>query len=333
MRPSWQTRGSKLAKDWPKAYSDLLGPAHHIQGGRSVASWLPTGLPGLELAMGTEGLPSGRLVLVLGYEGVGKSTLCLHMAAQCCAQGGNVVWADNEQSWYESRAEACGVISGEVSVGRPLTVDATAEWFCKCAEATVKKRKWPCLFVWDNTSAKGSEARLKARKDGKSTMQPGDTAKALWRGMRDLMGLVWEKQIYFLAIGQLTDRIGMGRGRAGETYLGEKALGTSSSMTLRMYHSKRPESMGKGHGQRARVSVTKNRFAPPNSTAYLDVLYGPNEEGRCLEDDGPLFDLAVAAKIVTGGKGGVYEFDGSKFKRSQWPEFRDSVIQKMKEGE
>ena len=147
------------------------------------------------------------------------------------------------------------------------------------------------------------------------------------------MGIVWERQIVMVAIGQLTQNIDMGgHGRSGETYLGEKPLGTSSSLTLRMYPAKRPPYLDKARGQRSKVIVTKNRFAPPQKQAQVDVLY-ESVNGVCVDANWPLLELATEEGVVTGGRGGVYKIGETKFKKASWHDYVPEALERLKADE
>ena len=63
---------------------------------RKIRGVLPTQAPGLNAAIGRGGIPLGRLSILAGPEGTGKTTLALHLAAECQAQGGVVIYVDTE---------------------------------------------------------------------------------------------------------------------------------------------------------------------------------------------------------------------------------------------
>ena len=53
-----------------------------------------TGSLGLDLALGIGGVPKGRIVEIYGPESSGKTTLTLHLIAQCQKAGGVCAFVD-----------------------------------------------------------------------------------------------------------------------------------------------------------------------------------------------------------------------------------------------
>ncbi len=49
---------------------------------------IPTGAFNLDIALGIGGVPKGRIIEIYGAEASGKTTLSLHIAAECQKQGG-----------------------------------------------------------------------------------------------------------------------------------------------------------------------------------------------------------------------------------------------------
>jgi len=78
-----------------------------------------TGCPSLDLALGTGGLPRGRLVEVFGPESSGKTTLALHAIAQVQAEGGLAAFIDAEHAFDVGYARRLGVQVERLLVSQP----------------------------------------------------------------------------------------------------------------------------------------------------------------------------------------------------------------------
>ena len=52
---------------------------------------ISTGSLGLDLALGVDGLPYGRITEIYGPEASGKTTLCLHVMAEAQKKGGRLL--------------------------------------------------------------------------------------------------------------------------------------------------------------------------------------------------------------------------------------------------
>ena len=70
---------------------------------------IPTGSINLDEALGIGGVPKGRIIEVYGAESSGKTTLSLHIIAECQKQGGIVAFIDAEHALDPVYAKALGV--------------------------------------------------------------------------------------------------------------------------------------------------------------------------------------------------------------------------------
>jgi recombination protein RecA len=81
---------------------------------------IPTGFPALDRALGTGGLPRGRLIELGGPATSGKTTLALKLLAQAQAGGGQVAYVDQARAFDPDYAQRCGLNLGHLLVGWPL---------------------------------------------------------------------------------------------------------------------------------------------------------------------------------------------------------------------
>ncbi|KDO48186.1 hypothetical protein CISIN_1g014268mg [Citrus sinensis] len=78
-----------------------------------------TGSFALDIALGTGGLPKGRVVEIYGPEASGKTTLALHVIAEAQRQGGYCVFIDAEHALDPSLAETIGVKTENLLLAQP----------------------------------------------------------------------------------------------------------------------------------------------------------------------------------------------------------------------
>ena len=76
---------------------------------RAEVSVISTGSLGVDLALGTGGLPRGRIVEVYGPESSGKTTLALHVMAEAQRAGGACAFIDAEHALDVGYARKLGV--------------------------------------------------------------------------------------------------------------------------------------------------------------------------------------------------------------------------------
>ena len=70
---------------------------------------VPSGSLALDIALGTGGLPRGRIIEVYGPESSGKTTVALHAIAEVQKAGGQVAFIDAEHALDPSYASKLGV--------------------------------------------------------------------------------------------------------------------------------------------------------------------------------------------------------------------------------
>ena len=66
---------------------------------------IPSGSLGLDLALGVNGYPKGRVIEIYGPESSGKTTLTLHAIAEAQKAGGIAAFIDAEHAFDRNYAE------------------------------------------------------------------------------------------------------------------------------------------------------------------------------------------------------------------------------------
>lgn len=81
---------------------------------------IPSGSIGLDnVTLGVGGFVKGRLYELIGWEGVGKSTICGHATAECQKKGGTVLYIDGEHAVDKNYFEALGVNTDKMLISQP----------------------------------------------------------------------------------------------------------------------------------------------------------------------------------------------------------------------
>ena len=88
---------------------------------------IPTGSLALDAALGIGGVPKGRIIEIYGPESSGKTTLALHILAQCQKAGGEVAFVDAEHALDPVYAAALGVDTDTLLVSQPDTGEQALE--------------------------------------------------------------------------------------------------------------------------------------------------------------------------------------------------------------
>src|SRR5205814_8093355 len=88
---------------------------------------IPTGSLSLDIALGGVGIPKGRVIEVFGPESSGKTTLTLHIIANCQKAGGVAAFIDAEHALDPSWAKRLGVQINDLMVSQPDTGEQALE--------------------------------------------------------------------------------------------------------------------------------------------------------------------------------------------------------------
>lgn len=245
---------------------------------------ISTGSPSLDLALGGKGLPRGRIVEIYGPESSGKTTLTLHVAANAQRDGGVCAFIDAEHALDPTYAKKLGVDFKSLLVSQPDTGEQALE----IAEMLVRSNAVDCIVI-DSVAALVPKAELEGEM-GDSHV--GLQARLMSQALRKLTAAVSKSQCCLIFINQIREKIGVMFG-SPETTTGGRALKFYSSVRLDIRRIARIKDGDEVKGNRTKVSVVKNKIAPPFRTVEFDILFN---EGISLAGD--LLDLGVTLGVV-----------------------------------
>ncbi|MFY8171646.1 MAG: ATPase domain-containing protein, partial [Sphingobacteriaceae bacterium] len=80
---------------------------------------ISTGSLGLDIALGINGLPKGRVIEIYGPESSGKTTLALHAIAESQKKGGVAAFIDAEHAFDKFYAKKLGVDVENLLIAQP----------------------------------------------------------------------------------------------------------------------------------------------------------------------------------------------------------------------
>jgi recombination protein RecA len=260
---------------------------------------IPSGSLSLDIALGVNGFPRGRIVEIYGPESSGKTTLAIHAIAECQKQGGIAAFIDAEHAFDRTYAKALGVDTDNLLVAQPDNGEQALE----ITENLIRSGAIDIIVV-DSVAALVPRSEIEGEM-GDSKM--GLQARLMSQAMRKLTGTIGRTGCCCVFINQLREKIGVMFGNP-ETTTGGNALKFYASLRLdiRRSGSAIKDKEGNVVGNHVKVKVVKNKLAPPFRIAEFDIMYG---EG--ISKVGEVVDLGVDQDIIQKS-GAWYSYDTAK---------------------
>ncbi len=245
---------------------------------------IPTGSLSLDLALGGQGIPKGRIVEIFGPESSGKTTLALHVVAQAQKAGGIAAFIDAEHALDPSWAKKLGVELETLLVSQP----GSGEEAMHITEMLIKSNAVDVIVI-DSVAALVPKKELEGD-IGDSHV--GLQARLMSQSMRKLTGVISKSKTAVIFINQIREKIGVMFG-SPETTPGGRALKFYCSCRIDVRRIGQLKDGEEVVGQRVRAKVVKNKVAPPFRLAEFDMMHTTG-----ISYAGDVLDLALAQKLI-----------------------------------
>ncbi len=258
---------------------------------------ISTGSLGLDVALGTGGLPKGRIVEIYGPESSGKTTLTLHAIAEAQKQGGTAAFIDAEHALDPTYAAKLGVDIDNLLVSQPDTGEQALE----IADMLVRSGAVDIVVV-DSVAALTPKAEIEGEM---GDAHVGLQARLMSQALRKLTANIKRTNTLVIFINQIRMKIGVMFG-SPETTTGGNALKFYSSVRLDIRRVGAIKNKDEVIGNETKVKVVKNKLAPPFKEVRFEILYG---EG--ISRLGEVIDLGVEHGLIQKA-GAWYSYNGDK---------------------
>ena len=276
------------------------GSIMKLGGGKSLYEnipVIPTGSLALDIALGTGGVPRGRIVEIYGPESSGKTTLALSMVAEAQKTGGIAAFVDAEHALDMAYAKKLGVQTSEMLISQP----DTGEQGLDITETLVRSGAVDILVV-DSVAALTPKAEIEG---DMGDHHMGLQARLMSQALRKLTAVINRSHTTVIFINQIRMKLGMVFGNP-ETTTGGNALKFYSSVRLDVRRIGAIKNGDEAIGNRTSVKIVKNKLAPPFARIEFDLMYGVG-----ISKEGEVIDLATNKNIIEKS-GAWYSYNGER---------------------
>lgn len=234
----------------------------------------------LDKIIGAPGIPSGRFTEIYGPNSVGKTTILLHLIADCQAKGGVAVLIESEHALDLRRAADFGVDVKKIIHCQCSTIE---DVFHHVTHFSVELRKIygdkvPILIGWDSIAGTPTMAEMEAKvgQDFRAV-----AARIIKGQFRRATQIVAQQQTCFVATNQVYKTMsGSGYSEGHDTYGGDGPKYHASIrldlFPLQFIYPRGTSKEDKGIppvGRVVSVRVAKNKIAAPHRQRKIAIMY------------------------------------------------------------
>lgn len=278
----------------------------------------------LDKAIGRGGIPLGRLTIVHGKEGSGKTTLALHIVAETQSLGGIVIYMDTEYKLDPDYARAIGVDVDSMIISQPPYLEKAYQLIDGAIDAAKRHRvatgkRVPILIVMDSMNSTISKREYAGDwEDEHMAAQARVHSKLLPK----LIPKVSAEDVALLFISQVRSKMNTMPGAEQDQPNGGNAPRFHASLIMKVSNIGGVKDGEDRVANKTVVDCRKNQIAPPFRHAEFQIRYGVG-----IDRLGSLFDEAVESGYII--KSGAFYKLHSGEKLGQG---RESAMEQLKES-
>lgn len=238
----------------------------------------------LDNAIGVGGLPKGKIIEIYGNESSGKTTIALQCVKESISSGGSVAYIDAECSIDSKYLTSLGIDPSKLLIATP----EYGEQAFSIIDALIKTNMVDLIVV-------DSVAALVPKVDVESSMEDqsmGTHARMMSKGLKIIQTSLSKSKTTIIFINQVREKIGVMFGN-NETTTGGRALKFFSCIRLDVRRSELIKSGNDVIGIKSKITVTKNKVAPPFKVCFVDIFFN-----KGFDPTKEIIDFAIEYEII-----------------------------------
>ena len=256
---------------------------------------ISTGSLNLDIAIGAMGFPRGRITEIIGWEGSGKTSVCLSAIANAQKDGSYCAYIDTEQSLNKDWAITLGVDLSKLAIVQPDSAEAALNLL----NALVETGKFS-IIVLDSVAALSPEDEMN---EGVEKNSMGVVARLMSKTMRKNISAIRKSNSAVIMTSQWRNKIGVMFGDP-KTTTGGFALQFYANLRVDVVKASKPIEMnGEAVGLDLTFKIIKNKLAVPYKKAVTKFLFN---KGFWVEYE--VLETATELGIIQKGGGGWYSY-------------------------
>lgn len=280
----------------------------------------------MDMTLGAQGYPHGKIIEMAGEEGTGKTTMAYCFLANA-PEGAPKAFIDFERSFDKVTAKQCGMDLETTIIKKPASIEQAFNDLQEMLALGVK------YIAFDSVAAASANSELEA--DMHSTAV-GKGAIKMGQGLRKILPYIEEQGAILYFINQLRDSMDM-YGDA-KSHPGGNALKFFAHYRFRIKKPAKADmiegSKGEALGHNMVITVLKDKYKGGRNKIEVPLKYG---KGPWIEKE--VLGFAVEGQLIEK-KGAWFAYDGTNIAQGEPkaieflednPELTQDLIVKIKD--
>lgn len=261
---------------------------------------ISTGALTLDLALGIGGLPKGRMSLILGNSGTGKTTLCLSVCkqAQLLLPEKYVYFIDTEHELDLFYADSMGLDIDRILLTQPESAEEALD-----AAVTIMRSGAISVMILDSIAALKTKEDIEKSSDENASM--AGVARLMARELPRLKQAANKTDTVVLMTNQW--RTGFAAGYSYKTNPGGITQQYYASVIIDLDSKTIKADETSPASKQVTAKINKNKNAAPYKMAKFDI-----EFGKGIVEESCIFEAGVTAGVIQKS-GAWYNFKDEKW--------------------